>query len=111
MGDKLKIFVCESILEEAKAVMAAEKYPDVIIKSHPPICMLPSSRSEGLMTQYLKDDKDIIYISPCFKSLHLDKFTPTTSAKTNSMCLNLIAGYKYIEYLMKEGSYTMSPVG
>lgn len=106
MKDKLNIYVCENILLETKAVIEAEKYTNVTVKQHQPICLAPIAKSCGIIDEYKQNNGNAIFLSPCVE--YLGNPTAGKSSSQNS-CLALIAGRKYIDYLISEGSYTISP--
>ncbi len=107
MTDKLKIIICDNIINEAKAIVASENHDDVIISSHIPVCLLPSEKSQTAYNKYLQKDLNTVYMTPCFINLMPDE--SKADLQDNSMCLTLIAGKKYIEHLISEGSYILSP--
>ena len=108
------ILVCETLSREVAAAIDKNGIDSVEVITFPCDCARPSDQTDRFDTVMLRAAKRFDHLlllgSPCFKQ---PRFTVTTSALNNitriERCFDLFLPSPYIEHLIMEGAYLLTP--
>ncbi len=113
MADKLRIYVCQHYILEARAVLRGEGLDDVEVAPYKDLCVHPSTseRQDLIEDLDLSDDEDSALIGLCF--LARKGRSPEKAAiypvKRGETCFSLFAPHPMIQQQLDRGAYLLTP--
>ncbi len=116
MKGKLHLIVCENYMKEVNKLIASEKIINIKIHSHPAVCdrfnISSDNRYKGAIKK-LKQTYGNHYIVGCTRFINFsdsdgDTLTPSSSEQEFT-CFDLLINKTFINQLISEGNYLLSP--